>query len=219
MKHLIPIFLSLLLLVGCDTAERTPALEPKSSSSSASELIPPPSSSKTEPEKSSTPESSSPSSESVPDPEPESTSQESSDGAAVDQVEAMLVYLKENLDPRDYTDVQRGGDGNRIDILTPFPEAAKSVVEAYTGVTVPVEYYHEEFSKGQLEQAKMDLKQFLEDHPEIKVWDWKPILLFGGYQINLKENNDKLAEFIGGYPVVGIYQTTVSPEKESMHPD
>lgn len=204
------VFLILILsLAACGGREQIPAMEPKSGPSSdpKPESIP---SSLSEPAQAPEPE---------PEPEPEHTSQGSPDKVAVDRVGAMLIYLKNNLDPWDYSDVQRGGDGSRIDILTPFPETVKSVVEAYTGEAVTVEYYREEFSKGQLEQAKKDLEQFFAAHPEVGVWDWKPILLFGGYQIDLKEKNDKLTEFIESYPVVGIYQTTVSPEKEPMHPD
>lgn len=84
MKHFVPIFLSLLLLVGCGAREQLPALESKGSSSLVSESAsaPAPSSSEpssveSEPEESSTPESPSPSEESVPDPvlEPQSDSQ------------------------------------------------------------------------------------------------------------------------------------------------
>lgn len=62
---------ALLLLSGCGRAERTPAMEPKSGSSPASETIPPPSSSKTEPEESPAPETPSSGEESASDPEPQ----------------------------------------------------------------------------------------------------------------------------------------------------
>lgn len=141
------------------------------------------------------------------------------DQSTVDRVEAMLAYLEENLDPWNYSEVWRGGDGSWIEILTPFPDAVKPVVEAYTGEAVPVEYHNEEFSKGQLEQAKTDLEQFLKDHPEVKLWDWRPILLFGGYKIELKEPSDALTKFIESYSIPGIYKAGVYSDEQPLHPD
>lgn len=137
------------------------------------------------------------------------------------QVEDMAEYLEKNLDPWDYSEIWRffGPDGSGIQIVTPFPDAVKKVVEAYTGEAVPVEYFSDQFSKGQLEQAKSDLERFLEEHPEIGIWDWRPILLFGGYQIELKEKSDALTEFIETYSIPGIYQADVCPDGPPMHPD
>lgn len=143
------------------------------------------------------------------------------EGSIRDQVEAMVDYLEKNLDPWDYTEIMSawGVDGGHIDISTPFPDAVKSVVANYTGKAVAVEYHYEEFSKAQLEQAEKDLNNFVEEHPEIEILQWKPILLFGGYKIFLKEENKQVTDFIKAYPVANIYQVTISPNGIPETPD
>jgi len=139
----------------------------------------------------------------------------------VQRVEAMVAYLEETLTPWDYTELwpYYGEDGSNIDIITPTPDAVKSVVEAYTGEAVPVEYTPAAFSKGQLDQARTDLEQFLAEHPEIEVLEWRSIFQFDGYQITLGQENDAVAEFVKAYPVAGIYQVAINSNGSAMHPD
>lgn len=137
-----------------------------------------------------------------------------------DPVDAMADYLEKNLDSWDYSEIWRVyGEGGCVQVATPFPDAVKAVVDAYPGVPAQVEYFNEQFSKGQLDQAKADLEQFLAAHPEIPLWDWRRILLFGGYQIELKENSDALTEFIEGYSIPGVYQVKVYSDEPPAHPD
>lgn len=137
------------------------------------------------------------------------------------QVVDMADYLERTLDPWDYSEIFRffGPDGCGIQISTPFPDTVKTVVDAYPGEPVSVEYLNEQFSKGQLDQAKADLEQFLATHPDIQLWDWRRILLFGGYQIELKENSDALTDFIESYSIPGVYQVKVYSEEPPAHPD
>lgn len=132
-------------------------------------------------------------------------------GSVRDRVEALAAYLEERLDPRDYADIQPFmGDGSRIDVLTPFPEAVKQAVEAYPGDAVEVQCDYVPFSKGQMQQAKDDLTHFLEEHPEIEVIERRnQVGLFSGYRISVREKSDKLTEFVEAYATPDIYEVVV----------
>lgn len=138
------------------------------------------------------------------------------------KTEAMVKYIKENLSLWDYTEIWFfiGDDGkSNIEIVTPFPDIAENIILNYTGETIPVQYTYSTFSKGQLEQAKKDLENFIENHPEIEILEWKPILLFDGFQIFLKKENNVMIDFIETYPIDNIYQLTITPDGVPMLPD
>ena len=211
MKRHIAILLMILLLTACGAGGQAPAQQPESSSSPISEPAPEPDS---EPDPGSTPD---PAPQQAPDegsewdPDPGTGIPDPGpDETAVDRARAMIAYLEENLDPWDYSGVMLGGDGGLVEVYTPSPDAVKSVVEAYTGETVPVEYYHEAFSKGQVEQAREDAERFLEQHPEIELLDIRTQLgIFSGWIINVKEESSALTGFVKSYPIADIYEVVV----------
>lgn len=133
------------------------------------------------------------------------------DPYGVTRVNTMAEYLWANLDHRDYGEIHRTyGEEGLIQVFTPSPDAAKSVVERYTGEPVPVEYPYVPFSLEQMEQAREKVQRFLEEHPEIELLELRSQLgVSSGYIVNIKEESAALTEFVKSYPVAEMYEVVV----------
>lgn len=144
------------------------------------------------------------------------------DTAAADRVDEMYQYLKENLDPWYYAEIQgfHGGEGsNYIQVNTPFPDEVESVVQKYPGQAVPVICDGAAFSIGQLKQAEKDLDQFLADNPDVVIERWLEMPFFNGIWVETREENQKLRDFVESYSIRYIYDLRVSPDGSFEHPD
>lgn len=143
-------------------------------------------------------------------------------------VESLYWYLWGNLTPKDYryigtfTAVELSPERTEcycVEICASDKSYIDSLLKDYDGPWAPLVFHHTPVSLFDHAYAEIEMKRFLEAHPEIEVKD----IVEGDYNdmwwLYAVEPYDELQAFIDNYPIQGVFGVSRFVPEEEWNPD